>query len=161
MKIINLLLILSLKMKIIEIIISVLFLAGIIFRINEWSGSSLFIVVSLMIASWYFLIFGFAIFSDIKTKNIFISARYKTNPALQFVFAILLGISLSTITVGIMYKMQNWETQLDILIFGLIYSAIVLALFYFLLKDKIKKKKIIFLRSFIIIASGLIVLFVC
>ncbi len=147
-------------MKIIEIICTIILLIGIFFKLSLWPGGSMFTVLSLTIISWYYLIFGFAIFNDMKIKNIFRSARYKTNTPLQFILAILLGMSLSTILTGIMYKIQNWFIQGDILLVGLFSTIIILALYYFLLIKKIKKWKIVFLRSFIILIVGLISFFV-
>ena len=143
-------------MKLIEIISSVLFLVGIILKFTELPGSYILIMFSLSLLALYYFLFGFAIFNDIKIKNIFRTSRYRTNTFLQFIFSIFLGLSLSVILYGIMYKILRWSIQIDLLLIGLIITLTITVLYFLIIKGKISNKRIIFLRSLIVSIVGII-----
>ncbi len=66
-------------MRVFEIVALIIFLIGISLKLSNSPGSSVLIVFSLIPLSLYYFLFGFAIFNDIKIKNIFKSSRYKIN----------------------------------------------------------------------------------
>lgn len=145
-------------MKITEIISSILFLFGLTLKLLQWPGSSALIVLSLTIASFYYFLFGFAVFNGVKLKNIFKKEIYNDLNAFKIVFAILIGLSLSILVNGIMYKLQEWFIQFDLLLLGLVLSSIILILYIIFFKKKVKKIDIpILLRGIIIIIIGLFI----
>ena len=144
-------------MKIIEIITSIIFLIGIIFKIFNWPGNHVFVVTSLTILSYYYFLFGFAIFNNIKTKNIFKNTSYKNISPLHIIFSVLLGMSLSVLVNGIMFYIQNWSPENDLFFIGQSSVFIILILYLIFFKKQIQNFKSIFLRSLIIIVLGIII----
>jgi len=147
-------------MKIIEIAVSFIFGLGLTFKVLNWPGSSLFIVLSLTILSYYYFIFSFAIFNNIKTTGLFKKSSYKNISPVQIIFSILLGMALTLIINGITFQIQKWTSEISILIIGLITSLIMLVLYYIFLKKETKNWKAVYLRSFIVIFVGLAVSFI-
>ncbi len=146
-------------MKITEIILSILFAFGLLLRFMQLSGSSALIVISLTIISYYYYIFGFAIFNDIKIKNIFLKKSYNNKSPLKIILSVFLGMSVALITNGVLFKLQNWKINTNLTLMGIISALIVLALYYFILKKEINNWKTVYLRSIIIIFLGVYFIF--
>ncbi len=146
-------------MKITEIILSILFAFGLFLRFIQLPGSSALIVMSLTIISYYYYIFGFAIFNDIKIKNIFLKKSYNNKSPLKIIFSVFLGMSVALITNGVLFELQNWKINTNLTLMGIISALIVLALYYFILKKEINNWKTVYLRSIIIIFLGVYFIF--
>ena len=145
-------------MKIFEIILSVTFLIGLLFKIMHWPGGSAIVVFSLTILTYFYFIFSFAVFNSIKLTKLFKKESYHGISSFKIIMAILLGWSLSILVSGMMYELQNWENQINLLLLGLAHSVIILAIHLIFYKAKDKKFwLVIFMRSVIIIAIGLFI----
>lgn len=145
-------------MKIFEIILSVIFLIGLLFKMMHWPGGSAIIVFSLTILTYYYFIFSFVIFNSIKLKRIFKKDSYESIGSFKIIMSILLGWSLSILVSGMMYKLQNWKNQIDLLLLGLAHSIIILTIYLIFYKNKDKRFwMVVFMRYVIIIAIGLFV----
>jgi hypothetical protein len=95
-------------MKKIERFLIMLSLIGIIARMMLAGGSSLTLLLSLMSLSLLYMYFGFALFNDIRLRDIFKKASYKGLTTIHIVGAILAGLALSMACVGILFKVQSW-----------------------------------------------------
>jgi len=98
----------------------IILVIGILFKLLNWSGYSMLILVSLICVSIVYFPGSFYFFCDktIKKQNLFLS--------------IVSGLFLSLIPVGILFKLLHWTGGEIYLMTGAITSPIILAIVYFL-----------------------------
>jgi uncharacterized membrane protein len=113
-----------------------------------------------MILACIYYPLGFAFFNKIKIKEIFKKSSYSDLSALRVLGAIGAGTALSTICVGILFKLQRWPGSDINLLAGLILSLIVLiiAIIRFV-KSKDLFYRQIFIRFSIIGIFGVLMYF--
>jgi hypothetical protein len=115
-------------MKTTEKILCITFLFGLILKLALIPGSGILITLSLLILSILYFYLGFAFFNNIPFKGIFKKDSYREIKPLRILGAIAAGIVLSTISIGLLFKIQNWPLASSSLIVGLITSFIILAI---------------------------------
>ncbi len=109
-----------------EKIVGVIVLIALILKLTMIPGGGILIVLSLSILSIIYFPFGFALFNQIEIKRILKRDSYKGLSALRIVGAIGVGMALSLICIGILFKLQHWPGSTSNLLTGLFTSLIVL-----------------------------------
>jgi hypothetical protein len=108
-----------------------------------------------------YYIFGFAFFNNVRLRNILKKESYSGISALHIIGAIAIGMSLSDICMGILFKIQGYPMANTLLIIGLLSTLIILiiALIRFLKSRRAYYTKM-FKRIAIIGCLGLVFTFV-
>lgn len=110
-------------MKKFEIIISCLAVIAIILKFIGIPGSGLIVVLTLMtLAITYY--FAFALFNNIRLRTIFKSSSYRYTNTKRIVGSVVLGLSLSLVIIGLLFKLQLWPGAAIQLNTGLVFLAI-------------------------------------
>ena len=147
-------------MKKIEFITGLIALLGIFLRIIHLDGGSILIVLAFSTLSMFYYVFSFALFNDIKLRDVFKKASYKDTNAKRIIGAIGFGWTLSVIVIGGLFKLQFWAGANIQLLAGLATMGVILliaTIFYF--RSKADYYKRIFKR--IIIYGGLGIILFC
>jgi len=144
-------------MKKIELVFGLLAVIGIILMFLHIPGSALSSVFILTILSLFYFIFSFALFNEIRLRDVFKPEAYKDTNLLKITGAIILGISISLVIFGIQFKLLFWQGANEQLILGLLPTGLILivaAIFYF--RDKTEYYNRIFKRIAIYGGLGLL-----
>ncbi len=96
------------KMKKTEIILLLLFLIALILESFHVQGSNILLFVSLLLISFLYFYLGFALFNNIRFKNIFKKKSYKNISSKRIIGATGTGFNLSIATIGILFKFLLW-----------------------------------------------------
>ncbi len=99
---------------------------GIILKIFEVPGNTILIILSLSSLSIIYFYFGILLFNDIRLKDIFKKISYKKTTAKSIIGSIGLGIALSTIVIGILFKIEIWPGSNNLLKPGLYLLSTIL-----------------------------------
>mgnify|MGYP006193907931 CR=1 FL=1 len=121
-------------MKKFELIIGLIAILGIVLKLFHIPGSGVLTVLTLSTLSMFYYVFSFALFNDIRLRDIFKKASYKDTNAKRIIGAIGLGFALSTITIGGLFKLQFWPGATVQLMAGLVMTGLILliaAIYYF------------------------------
>jgi len=146
-------------MKTLEKVLGLLLMVGFILKLALISGSSILIVLPLLILSGIYFYLGFAFFNDIPLKVLFKKESYANISLFRILGTIGFGFSLSLITIGILFKIQLWKgANLDLLIGLVLISIITIVSLIKFLKNKDKFYNRIFARIIIIGGFGLLFL---
>ena len=80
--------------------------------------------------------FGFALFNDIRLRTIFKRSSYEGISSARIIIAILSGISLSGLAIGLLFKSQLWPGSSTMILIGIFGSCLssIMALFVFSVK---------------------------
>jgi len=121
-------------------------------------GGSLLVILFLTLSSMFYFWFGFALFNDIRLREIFKKESYFGIRSNKILGGILTGWLMSFIILGILFKIMSWTGATILLTFGIIGSIIILII-GFLKYSKSLFYKGIFKRV-ILISTISIVLFI-
>jgi hypothetical protein len=143
-----------------EIIIGVIALLALVLKFLLIPGSGLLTVVSLLTLSCIYCFLAFALFNDIRLRQIFKKDSYQGITPKKMIGVIGLGFALSEIVIGILFKFQSWNGSTTYLIIGLIFTLIILivALGAYSKNKASNFYKGIFARIFIVGGVGLLTL---
>ena len=97
-------------------------------------GGSVLTVFSLGFLATIYFYFGFALFNDIRLRNIFKKASYKDIASPRIVGAIGAGVALAITAIGILFKLLSWpgaSLNLGAGLLGLIIVFIIWTIKYF------------------------------
>jgi uncharacterized membrane protein len=103
--------------------------------------------------------FGFALFNSIRLRNIFKADSYKGIGTWKILTAIGTGITLSILTIGIMFFILNYPMAQTFLVVGIVLAAIIIILA--LIKNAMGKDQFyrnIILRSFVFLIIAVVFL---
>lgn len=143
-------------MKKTERILALTTLIALIFKLLHWTGGEILLVISLSALSFLYY-FSFALFNDIRFRDIFNKSSYTGISAKRIIGTIGLGFSLSLIMIGSLFKIQLWPGANIQLANGLVLTGIIfLIAFIFYSRNKTAFYKNIFLRIAIIGGFGLL-----
>ena len=133
-------------MKIAERILIVLAIAGLIMRFFHIPGGAVLTIFPLAILGWIYLIFGFILFNNIKFRKIFKKESYNGISGLRLAYAILTGLALSVIVIGIVFKMMFWPGSYINLLFGIVTvgTALTVAAIKFIANKQIFYRNMLF-----------------
>lgn len=128
------------------------------FQLIPYSG--ILLTLSLMTLALIYYPLGFAFFNEVRLRSVFKKESYKGITALRIIGAIGIGIGLSILCIGILFKLQHWGYSDINLMFGLIVTFIALIIVLIrLLKVKDNFYTKILKRIMIMGGLGLILLF--
>ena len=111
-------------MKKFEKVIGIIAVFAIILKFIPISGSSILTTLTLSILTLFYYVFSFAFFNDIPLKGIFKKSSYKSSK--RIVGAIGVGFALSSIILGITFKLQFWPGAIMHFKVGLVTLGIIL-----------------------------------
>ena len=118
-------------MKKVEISLYIIALIGLAFMHFHYPGSDVLNILSYFsLASLYFYL-GFAIFNNIRFRNIFKKVSYSALNTNRIGGAVCTGIALSTAAIGILFKLQSYpgaEIMLYIGLIGIIPIGVISAI---------------------------------
>lgn len=112
-------------MKLTEKILGLFALMGIILIVATIPGGSTFTILGLGLLSMLYFYFGFAFFNGIRARDMFKKSSYKDIKAIRVVGAIAAGMLLSTVVIGIMFKIMMWAGASAMLLIGFLPVLII------------------------------------
>ncbi len=115
-------------MKKLEVILAILIPIFIILKFLLVPLSNILVVTSILLLALIYYIFGFAFFNNVRLRNILKKESYKDISASHIIGAIAIGMSLSDICMGILFKIQGYQMANTLLIIGLISTLIILVI---------------------------------
>ncbi len=113
-------------MKQVEKLIGIVSILLIILQlVNYISSLNTVIILCLLLLSSLYFGLGFALFNNIRLRNIFKKESYKGISTLRIIGTIGAGIALSIIVIGVQFKFYSWPSRNQHLIIGLSLLAII------------------------------------
>ncbi len=109
-------------MKNIEKLFIILVIVSTIYRYVHGIGSILFLILSINTLAILYFCLSFALFNNIKFKNIFKKSSYVNISKRRIIFSIFSGISLSIALIGVLFKIQDYPGADLLLVLGLFAS---------------------------------------
>jgi hypothetical protein len=103
-------------------------LVALILKYLAVPGMSLFVVIGLLGLALLYFYFGFALFNGIGFKGIFKKESYIEISKYKIFAAVLVGVSLSMICIGLLFKVQHWFGFSTYLYAGLSLSLVMLVI---------------------------------
>ncbi|MCW4469759.1 hypothetical protein OGH69_12335 [Flavobacterium sp. MFBS3-15] len=95
-------------MKKTELTLCILSAIGIILYLLPVPGGSMLTVLALTLLSLLYFFFGFALFNGIRGRDLFKGTAYTGISALKIVGGVGVGMSLSTVIIGILFRVMMW-----------------------------------------------------
>ncbi|MFN0030939.1 MAG: hypothetical protein ACKVOR_02125 [Flavobacteriales bacterium] len=144
-------------MKKLEVFYLLFVFTGVLFKKMEWPFANLMVVVGMSSLAILYYPFAFALLQNIKARHLFKKQAYVNITAASTVLAVLAGLALAILCVGLMFKWQFWSHSHSILNMGLVVTAIAALLIFILLrKQPFALKRNFFRRASILFAFGLL-----
>ena len=115
-------------MKKVEIILGTIAIIALLLNLLNIKGGGVLIVLSLSTISILYMYLSFALFNDIRLRNIFKKESYKGISRMRIVGAVLTGLALSITIIGLLFKFQSWPNasiNLGFGLFGLLIGLVV------------------------------------
>jgi hypothetical protein len=147
-------------MKILErgsIILSVI---GFLMKIMRVSGGNELLMIGMTLLAIIYFYFGFALLNNVALKGIFKKSSYSNANSLRIVGAIGVGILLSIVVIGLLFKLLILTGAIEMLTIGVV--GLVVTLFAAWIIFIIKKKQLdafymgTFVRGGIAVMKGII-----
>lgn len=95
-------------MKKVEIVLGSIAFTGLLIRLVPYPGGGALMVLSLSTLAHMYMCFNFALFNQIRLRDIFKKASYQGIDPLRIVGAVATGFVLSIVVVGIMFRLMLW-----------------------------------------------------
>ncbi|MDX5447858.1 MAG: hypothetical protein LPK47_05705 [Bacteroidota bacterium] len=120
-------------MKKLEIVLVVLMILSLGMKFMELPGSDFLLLMSATLLSLLYYLFGFALFNNIGGRQILQRSAYSKTNTKQIVLAIGLGIALSTLILGILFRFMMYPGGMIMLVVGLVATLLLalITLFFF------------------------------
>ena len=148
-------------MKKFEKILGLLAVISVILQFFSIPGSVMLLTFSMMLVAILYYPLGFIFFNNIPLRNVFKKEAYKGISTLKIVGTIGLGMGLSLLCIGILFKLNTYPFSSQNLGLGLFTTLIaLLVVIYRLLKTKRSFYRELLIRIAIIGGIGLALLFV-
>lgn len=142
-------------MKKLEIILAILVLTGFIMIIFHIIPGGTIASLSILSLAILYYVLSFALFNNIRMKDIFNKEAYKDTNALRIIGGIVTGIGISSLLVGTLFKVQRWPMADTGFFSGLIITLIVSAVaIYKFSRTQAAYYKAILIRTFLIMGFG-------
>ena len=145
-------------MKKLEKILVFIMLIALVMKLYLMPGGSSISEISMVLLSLIYFPFGFAFLNQIPMRKIFSKDAYKEQTTIRLICAIGVGISLSAICIGILFKLNSWPGSNRYIIVGLLTLFIIQGVALFR-KIKLKQKIYSFMVRRIAILSILGIIF--
>ncbi len=146
-------------MKKFEIIIATLSIIALGLNFLLIPGGGVLTVLTLSTLSGLYMYLSFALFNEIRLRNIFKKDSYKGISTMRIVGSVGTGLALSVMTAGLMFKFQSWpgaDFNLGAGLFGLLLVTVIGLIKYSKTKSDFYTR--IFKRAAIFSGLGLILL---
>jgi hypothetical protein len=142
-------------MKKTEKILGLIFLLAILLKVFNIPGNSMLIGISLIFLAIMYYPLGFIIFNRIPIKGIFKRDSYKGLTGWRILGTVFLGMGLSVLIIGILFKLLHYPSAKTNMIAGLIATliALIIAIIKFI-KTKSEFYKELLIRITIIVGFG-------
>lgn len=108
-----------------EKVLGVLTLIALIFKLFIITGGGILLALSLTGLAIIYFPLGFVFFNQIRFDKIFNNSSYQGLSVLRIIGTIGAGISLSTLCLGILFKLNHWGGSF-VLLKGLLSISIIL-----------------------------------
>ena len=144
-------------MKKIELIVGLIAVLSVFLKVFHITGGIILLASAFYTLSTVYYVFGFALFNNIRLRDIFKKASYKDTTVKRIIGAVGLGWAISAIISGGLFKLQLWPGAGILLPTGLVSIGIILIIaiiFYF--RSKADYYKGIFKRIAIYAVLGLV-----
>lgn len=122
-------------MKKVEIILVILAIGAIGMSLTTFYGGPLIMAIVLTLLSLFYFFFGFALLNNIGFKSLFKKEGYKNLGGVRIVFAVLIGMALSSMVMGVLFSFLGWYGAKPILrsgLFCMAFSVILLIIEFFI-----------------------------
>jgi hypothetical protein len=116
-------------MKKVEITLVILTAGAIGMYLMSVYGGPLIMAMVLTLLSLFYFFFGFALLNNIGFKSLFKKECYKGLGGVRIVFAVLIGMALSSMVISVLFGLLGWFGAKPILRSGLVcmaFSAVLL-----------------------------------
>ncbi len=148
-------------MKKVEISLIALGLLGFLLTLLNIPGGALFLTLSLTVLSFFYFVFGFALFNDIKIRHIFKIESYKEISVVKIIIAFFAGYFLSVATIGILFRISYFPgagLMLSVSIFGLTVIAVISIIMFLKSKAAVYKKILFRLVPVLLISINVVLM---
>jgi hypothetical protein len=115
-------------MKKLEIILIIGAVVGLLMALFDLPLNSLVVSLFFLVLALIYFYLGFALFNGIRFRDILKSESYKGLGTWRIAVAIITGIALSEITIGLMFTLLDYPMARPLLTFGLVLTSIMLLL---------------------------------
>ena len=147
-------------MRKLERIFGIVAFVAFVLKIFDIFPVNIFLILSLLILSILYYPLGFALFNNIRMKQILKKDSYQGLSVLHIIGSIGAGIALSTSCLGILFKLLHWPNGEIYVLTGLVTSLVVFIIAiakYVISRDKYYLS--IFIRLIITSVVSLIIVF--
>lgn len=110
-------------MRIAEKTVVLLVLLSLWLKMSLMNGGAEFLMLALLLLSLIYTFLGFALFNDIRLRDVFRRSSYSGIPGWHIAGAVLTGLALSVACVAVMFKLQSWTGASIVLLFSFILCA--------------------------------------
>ncbi|HCW06493.1 MAG TPA: hypothetical protein DGG95_03900 [Cytophagales bacterium] len=150
-------------MKLIERIILLVFFLAILLKAGLFRGTRASLEISTLLLSMLYFYFGFALFNGIGFRAMFKKSSYAGVSVGKISGAIALGLALSSVLIGILFKLMFWPGANEMIMIG--GTGLLIILLVASVVMVIKKKSLdsfykgIFLRGSVALIFALVFFF--
>src|SRR4051812_16939260 len=113
-------------MKLTERILISLTVLGVLLKLLLIPGASIIFLISIVLLWGLYFVFGFALFNNIRLRNIFKGKSYAHTNALRITGAACTGIVLSMLLNGILFKILHWPGAQVMLLSGPFPAGVII-----------------------------------
>jgi len=133
-------------MKKAEFILIIISIIALIMKLLEVPFGALLFLFSILLLSLIYYPMGFAFFNDIRLRNIFKKESYQGLKWTRILGAIVAGIVVSTLLIGVLFSVMHYPGAQYMLIEG-VFSAVVVFIIAFVKNRKSKSPYYSFILS--------------
>jgi hypothetical protein len=136
----------------------ILSLVGLILYSLFVPGGTVLLVISLLSLSTFYFYFGIVYFNNIPLKLIFKKEAYTEISTNRIVGSIILGISISTLIMGILFKILLWKGYSVMFYTGtvLFFKVLIAFIIVYFTNKSVYSKKILLKMRFLAIINVLL-----
>jgi len=146
-------------MKQLEKILILTTLLGIILKLLDIQYSSLVLFISIVIISSIYFFLGFALFNNIRLRNIFKPDSFNSIKPIRVILTVGIGWGYSILSMGILFGILYYPMKEVFLVTGLILTTIFLLIFLIAESTgKFRNISGIIIRGFVIIIMAAVLL---
>ncbi|MGB3182073.1 MAG: hypothetical protein WBB45_11820 [Cyclobacteriaceae bacterium] len=147
-------------MRKLEIVLAAALVLGFIMKLLHLQGANMTVGIAGSLLAILYFVFTFALVNGIRARNIFKNSSYRHTNIKRIIGAIGLGFALSSIVIGLLFRIMLWSGATYQLLASLIVLAIVTlvaGIFYF--RSRVPYYHRIFIRAGIYGVAGLVFFF--
>jgi hypothetical protein len=146
-------------MKILEKVLFVIILIGLILKFSLVPGGDQLIFCAVSVLACVYYPFGFLFLNQIRLRDVFKKAAYKNVTAGKIILSIIAGMGVSTICIGSLFKLFNYDGADQMLLIASVTSFFALIPLIILLLKNDESVKFILRRVVVLGVIGVVLLF--